>query len=117
VLVAENGGRAASYREEDGARVMQQAEIAVRVDLARGEAPARGVDLRLFLRLRQDQRRLPQLIHCTPVGGQFDAFLLLAVMVIPGMPWTSQFDEALDLWRVPNGHCVAAPFEWGCGSV
>ena len=40
VLVAENGGPAASYREEDGARVMQQAEIAVRIDLARGGAQA-----------------------------------------------------------------------------
>ncbi|MDT3736635.1 MAG: bifunctional glutamate N-acetyltransferase/amino-acid acetyltransferase ArgJ [Denitratisoma sp.] len=40
VLVSENGGRAASYREEDGARVMEQAEIAVRVDLARGDAQA-----------------------------------------------------------------------------
>jgi glutamate N-acetyltransferase/amino-acid N-acetyltransferase len=40
VLVSENGGRAESYREEDGARVMAQAEIAVRVDLARGDARA-----------------------------------------------------------------------------
>jgi glutamate N-acetyltransferase/amino-acid N-acetyltransferase len=40
VLVAENGGSAASYREEDGARVMKQAEIAVRIDLARGNAQA-----------------------------------------------------------------------------
>jgi glutamate N-acetyltransferase/amino-acid N-acetyltransferase len=40
VLVAENGGPAASYREEDGARVMKQAEIAVRIDLARGNAQA-----------------------------------------------------------------------------
>ena len=40
VLVSENGGRAESYREEDGARVMAQAEIAVRVDLARGAAQA-----------------------------------------------------------------------------
>ena len=40
VLVAENGGPAASYREAEGARVMQQAEIAVRVDLARGGAQA-----------------------------------------------------------------------------
>jgi glutamate N-acetyltransferase/amino-acid N-acetyltransferase len=38
VLVAEKGGRAASYREEAGARVMKQAEITVRVDLARGRA-------------------------------------------------------------------------------
>lgn len=38
VLVAEQGGRAASYREEDGARVMAQAEIVVRVDLGRGTA-------------------------------------------------------------------------------
>jgi glutamate N-acetyltransferase / amino-acid N-acetyltransferase len=40
VLVAENGGRAAAYREEDGARVMKQAEITVRVDLGRGAAAA-----------------------------------------------------------------------------
>jgi glutamate N-acetyltransferase/amino-acid N-acetyltransferase len=41
VLVAEKGGRAASYKEEDGARVMAQAEITVRVDLGRGQAAAR----------------------------------------------------------------------------
>lgn len=40
VLVAEKGGRAASYKEEDGARVMAQAEITVRVDLGRGAAAA-----------------------------------------------------------------------------
>ena len=40
VLVAENGGRAESYREADGQRVMQEAEIAVRVVLGRGEASA-----------------------------------------------------------------------------
>ena len=40
LLVSENGGRAASYQEEDGARVMRQAEITVRVDLARGNAKA-----------------------------------------------------------------------------
>ena len=40
VLVAEHGGRAASYREEDGQRIMQQAEILVRVELHRGEASA-----------------------------------------------------------------------------
>ncbi len=40
VLVAENGGRAAAYKEEDGARVMAQAEITVRVDLGRGAAAA-----------------------------------------------------------------------------
>lgn len=41
VLVAENGGRAAAYKEEDGARVMAQAEITVRVDLGRGQAAAK----------------------------------------------------------------------------
>jgi glutamate N-acetyltransferase/amino-acid N-acetyltransferase len=41
VLVAEAGGRAASYREEDGARIMKQAEITVRVDLGRGSAASR----------------------------------------------------------------------------
>jgi len=36
VLVAEHGGRAASYVEADGAAVMKNADIRVRVDLARG---------------------------------------------------------------------------------
>ncbi|OGS91506.1 MAG: bifunctional ornithine acetyltransferase/N-acetylglutamate synthase [Gallionellales bacterium GWA2_60_18] len=40
VLVAENGGRAASYREEDGQRVMRQSDIAIRVALDRGAAAA-----------------------------------------------------------------------------
>jgi len=40
VLVSEYGGRAASYREEDGAGIMQSAEIGVRVDLGRGTAQA-----------------------------------------------------------------------------
>ena len=37
VLVAEYGGRAASYREELGSAVMKESEILVRVDLARGQ--------------------------------------------------------------------------------
>ncbi len=37
VLVAEHGGRAASYVEEQGAAVMQEAEITVRVVLNRGQ--------------------------------------------------------------------------------
>jgi glutamate N-acetyltransferase/amino-acid N-acetyltransferase len=41
VLVSENGGRAASYREEDGAAAMKPAEIAVRVDLGRGSHAAK----------------------------------------------------------------------------
>ncbi|MBS0372040.1 MAG: bifunctional glutamate N-acetyltransferase/amino-acid acetyltransferase ArgJ [Proteobacteria bacterium] len=40
VLVAEKGGRAASYQEEAGARVMAAAEITIRVDLGRGEIAA-----------------------------------------------------------------------------
>ncbi len=36
VLVAEHGGRAASYQEEDGQRVMQQSDITIRVVLNRG---------------------------------------------------------------------------------
>ena len=36
VLVAENGGRAASYQEADGQRVMQQSDITIRVVLNRG---------------------------------------------------------------------------------
>jgi glutamate N-acetyltransferase/amino-acid N-acetyltransferase len=38
VHVATRGGRHPDYREEDGQRVMAQAEITVRVSLARGEA-------------------------------------------------------------------------------
>jgi glutamate N-acetyltransferase / amino-acid N-acetyltransferase len=41
VLVSEHGGRAASYREEDGAAAMKPAEIVVRVDLGRGAAAAK----------------------------------------------------------------------------
>jgi len=40
VLVAENGGRAASYTEAQGAAVMREAEITVRVALNRGTASA-----------------------------------------------------------------------------
>ncbi|WNO06229.1 bifunctional glutamate N-acetyltransferase/amino-acid acetyltransferase ArgJ [Rhodoferax mekongensis] len=38
VHVATHGGRNPAYREEDGQRVMKQSEIAVRVDLGRGNA-------------------------------------------------------------------------------
>ena len=37
VLVAEKGGRAASYREEDGARTMKNEDITVAIDLGRGD--------------------------------------------------------------------------------
>jgi glutamate N-acetyltransferase/amino-acid N-acetyltransferase len=40
VLVAENGGRAESYREELGAGVMKQAEVTIRVVLGRGHESA-----------------------------------------------------------------------------
>lgn len=40
VLVASAGGRDPAYREEDGARVMKQPEIRIRVDLARGPSCA-----------------------------------------------------------------------------
>ncbi len=40
VLVVRHGGRAPSYREENGARVMKKDEIVVRVDLGRGTAQA-----------------------------------------------------------------------------
>ncbi|MGB7543191.1 MAG: bifunctional glutamate N-acetyltransferase/amino-acid acetyltransferase ArgJ [Burkholderiales bacterium] len=40
VLVARDGGRAASYGEEEGKRVMKKSEITVRVTLARGKAAA-----------------------------------------------------------------------------
>jgi glutamate N-acetyltransferase/amino-acid N-acetyltransferase len=40
VLVSEHGGRAASYLEEDGARVMKESEILVHVELGRGRESA-----------------------------------------------------------------------------
>jgi glutamate N-acetyltransferase/amino-acid N-acetyltransferase len=40
VLVVERGGRAASYTEAQGQRVMKRSEITIRVDLARGPARA-----------------------------------------------------------------------------
>ncbi len=40
MLVVDHGGRAPSYREEDGARVMKKDEIAVRIGLGRGAASA-----------------------------------------------------------------------------
>ena len=40
VLVVERGGRAPTYREEDGQRVMKQDEIIVRVDLGRASGRA-----------------------------------------------------------------------------
>ncbi len=40
VLVAEQGGRAQSYREADGAAVMAKSEMTIRVDLSRGDAMA-----------------------------------------------------------------------------
>lgn len=40
VVVAEHGGRAATYREEDGKRVMGRSEITVRVVLNRGASSA-----------------------------------------------------------------------------
>jgi glutamate N-acetyltransferase/amino-acid N-acetyltransferase len=40
VLVAENGGRAMSYQEADGQRVMQQSDITIRVVLGRGAVNA-----------------------------------------------------------------------------
>ena len=41
VLVVDRGGRAATYREEDGQRVMEKDEIVVRVELGRGDTRAR----------------------------------------------------------------------------
>lgn len=41
VLVSENGGRAESYKEEDGKRVMAKTDITIRVELNRGESTFR----------------------------------------------------------------------------
>ncbi|MEO8524640.1 MAG: bifunctional glutamate N-acetyltransferase/amino-acid acetyltransferase ArgJ [Caldimonas sp.] len=59
VHVAEGGGRRATYREEDGKRVMKQSEITVRVDLHRGphEATVWTCDLSLdYVKINADYR-------------------------------------------------------------
>ena len=59
VHVAEGGGRRASYREEDGQRVMKQSEITVRVDLHRGahSASVWTCDLSLdYVKINADYR-------------------------------------------------------------
>jgi hypothetical protein len=61
VHVVHQGGRRAEYREEDGQRVMKQSEITVRVNLNRGDASTTVWTCDLSARLRDDQRRLPQL--------------------------------------------------------
>jgi glutamate N-acetyltransferase / amino-acid N-acetyltransferase len=40
VHVVTHGGRHPAYQEADGARVMKQSEITIRVDLKRGDAQA-----------------------------------------------------------------------------
>ena len=65
-VLVENGGRAPSYREEQGQRVMKQAEITIRVTLGPRRGVRHGVDLRLLVRLREDQRRLSQLVRRKP---------------------------------------------------
>jgi glutamate N-acetyltransferase/amino-acid N-acetyltransferase len=59
VHVVEGGGRRASYREEDGQRVMKQSEITVRVGLHRGaqEATVWTCDLSLdYVKINADYR-------------------------------------------------------------
>jgi glutamate N-acetyltransferase/amino-acid N-acetyltransferase len=58
VWVVRDGRLQPAYREEDGQRVMKQAEITVRIALGRRRRSDR-VDLRPVARLRVDQRRLP----------------------------------------------------------
>jgi len=41
VCIVRNGGRSSGYTEEQGRAVMNEAEIAVRIELARGDATAR----------------------------------------------------------------------------
>ncbi len=59
VLVAENGGRAAGYTEEQGQRVMKEAEITVRIELQRGMEAARVYTCDLsheYVRINADYR-------------------------------------------------------------
>ena len=56
VYVVRDGGRHPAYREEDGQRVMKNAEIVVRLQLGRGRRGGIGVDHRSVARVRIDQR-------------------------------------------------------------
>ena len=59
VHVVERGGRRASYREEDGQRVMKTPEITIRLDLHRGSAASEvwTCDLSLdYVRINADYR-------------------------------------------------------------
>ncbi|WP_300450277.1 bifunctional glutamate N-acetyltransferase/amino-acid acetyltransferase ArgJ [Accumulibacter sp.] len=59
ILVAENGGRAATYREEDGALIMRESEIGIRVDLGCGSETARVYTCDLsydYVRINADYR-------------------------------------------------------------
>jgi glutamate N-acetyltransferase/amino-acid N-acetyltransferase len=86
VHVVEHGGRHPGYREEDGQRVMQRAEITVRVDLHRGAAAATvwTCDLSMdYVRINADYRsgsrvrsrrvgapqRAPLLPCCRPIAA------------------------------------------------
>ena len=61
VRVAEGGLVARSYTEEAGAAVMQRDEFTVSIDLGRRRLPRDGLDLRPVLRIRADQRGVPDL--------------------------------------------------------
>lgn len=101
VLVAEKGGRAASYKEEDGARVMAQAEIAVRVDLGRGPAAANDVYLRFLLRLREDQRGLPRLISMSDIRRDLtrSTLAILCIVSLIGLSlWVLRPFLAATIW-------------------
>ena len=67
VLVVADGGRAGSYREEDGQRVMAKPEISVRVSLGRGKAAAPS-GRAIFAWVREHQRGLSKLKLKAPVS-------------------------------------------------
>ena len=59
VAIVRQGGRLATYREEDGQRVMKAAEITIRVNLNRGDETASvwTCDLSLdYVRINADYR-------------------------------------------------------------
>ena len=67
VCIASRGGRAASYTEEQGAAVMAQAEIGIRIELGTRHLQRDHLDHRPVPRIREDQRRVPHLKPGIPI--------------------------------------------------
>ncbi len=97
VHVVVQGGRHPAYEEAQGQRVMKQSEITVACRPAPRPGACDGLDLRPVARLRQHQRRLPQLgaYRLARTGRCADS-----MASTPRMPET-----AMTTHDIPNRRC------------